>query len=65
MRSLDFSIDLLFLPAGYDIALAYDQIFIPVRQLIAGLLMFETSLFVAAYDSQSYGGGIRTRLHTG
>jgi hypothetical protein len=23
------------------------------------------SLFVASYDSQSYGGGIRTRLHTG
>jgi hypothetical protein len=23
------------------------------------------SLFVAFYDSQSYGGGIRTRLHTG
>jgi hypothetical protein len=23
------------------------------------------SLFVASYDSQGYGGGIRTRLHTG
>jgi hypothetical protein len=23
------------------------------------------SLFVASYDSQSYGGGIQTRLHTG
>jgi hypothetical protein len=26
---------------------------------------FETSLFVASYDSQSYGWGIRPRLHTG
>jgi hypothetical protein len=26
---------------------------------------FETSLFVASCDSQGYGGGIRTRLHTG
>jgi hypothetical protein len=23
------------------------------------------SLFVASYDSQGYGGGIQTRLHTG
>jgi hypothetical protein len=28
-------------------------------------LRFETSLFVASYDSQAYGGGIRSRLHTG
>jgi hypothetical protein len=28
-------------------------------------LRFETSLFVASYDSQLYGGGILTRLHTG
>jgi hypothetical protein len=28
-------------------------------------LSFETSLFVASYDSQGYGGGIRPRLHTG
>jgi hypothetical protein len=27
-------------------------------------LRFETSLFVAFYDSQGYGGGIRPRLHT-
>jgi hypothetical protein len=26
-------------------------------------LRFETSLFVASYDSQGYGGGIRPRLH--
>jgi hypothetical protein len=26
-------------------------------------LRFETSLFVASYDSEGYGGGIRTRLH--
>jgi hypothetical protein len=28
-------------------------------------LRFETSSFVASYDSQGHGGGIRTRLHTG
>jgi hypothetical protein len=28
-------------------------------------LRFENSLFVASYDSQGYGGGIRPRLHTG
>jgi hypothetical protein len=28
-------------------------------------LKFETSLFVASYDSQGYGGGIRHRIHTG
>jgi hypothetical protein len=27
-------------------------------------LSFETSLFVASYDSQGHGGGIRPRLHT-
>jgi hypothetical protein len=28
-------------------------------------LRFETSLFVASYDSQGHGGGIRPSLHTG
>jgi hypothetical protein len=28
-------------------------------------LRFETSLFVASYDSQGHGGGVRRRLHTG
>jgi hypothetical protein len=28
-------------------------------------LRFDTSVFVASYDSQGYGGGIRPRLHTG
>jgi hypothetical protein len=28
-------------------------------------LIFETSLFVASYDSQGHSGGIRPRLHTG
>jgi hypothetical protein len=28
-------------------------------------LRFETSLFVASYDTQGYGGGIRPRLHMG
>jgi hypothetical protein len=28
-------------------------------------LRFETSLFVASYNLQGYGGGIRSRLHTG
>jgi hypothetical protein len=27
--------------------------------------IFETPLFVASYDSQGHGGGIRPRLHTG
>jgi hypothetical protein len=27
-------------------------------------LKFETSLFVASYDSQGHGGGIQPRLHT-
>jgi hypothetical protein len=27
-------------------------------------LRYETSLFVASYDSQGYGGGIQSRLHT-
>jgi hypothetical protein len=30
-----------------------------------GSLGFETSLFVASYDLQGYGGGIRPYLHTG
>jgi hypothetical protein len=29
------------------------------------LSQIETSLFVASYNSQGYGGGIRTHLHTG
>jgi hypothetical protein len=29
------------------------------------LSQIETSLFVASYDSQGHGGGIRPRLHTG
>jgi hypothetical protein len=28
-------------------------------------LRFETSIFVASYDSQDHGGGVRPRLHTG
>jgi hypothetical protein len=28
-------------------------------------LRFETPVFVASYDSQGHGGGIRSRLHTG
>jgi hypothetical protein len=28
-------------------------------------LRFETLLFIASYDTQGYGGGIRSRLHTG
>jgi hypothetical protein len=28
-------------------------------------LRFETSLFIASYDLQGHGGGIRSRLHTG
>jgi hypothetical protein len=37
----------------------------PVRlATIFYCLRFETSFFVASYDSQSYGGSIRTSLHT-
>jgi hypothetical protein len=28
-------------------------------------LRFETFLFIASYDSQGHGGGIRPRLHKG
>jgi hypothetical protein len=28
-------------------------------------LRFETSLFIASYDLQGHGGGIRPRLHMG
>jgi hypothetical protein len=28
-------------------------------------LRFDTSLYIASYDSQGYGGDIRFRLHTG
>jgi hypothetical protein len=34
-------------------------------QTIFYCLTFEASLFVASYDSQGHGGGIRPRLHTG
>jgi hypothetical protein len=41
-------------------------IFISPRNRVAQLyLQALDSLFVASYDSQGYGGGIRTRLHTG
>jgi hypothetical protein len=41
-------------------------IFISPRNRVAQLYLQELgSLFVASYDSQGYGGGIRTRLHTG
>jgi hypothetical protein len=36
-----------------------------VRATIFDCLRFETSHFVASYDSQGHGGGIRPRLHTG
>jgi hypothetical protein len=36
-----------------------------VLVIIFYCLTFETSLFVASYDSQGHGGGIRPRLHTG
>jgi hypothetical protein len=37
----------------------------PVLMTIFYRLRFETSLFIASYDSQGYGGDIRPRLHTG
>jgi hypothetical protein len=35
------------------------------RPYVIYSLRFETTLFVASYDSQSHGGGIRPRLYTG
>jgi hypothetical protein len=41
-------------------------VFISLRKRIARLYpQTLSSLFVASYDSQGYGGGIRLRLHTG
>jgi hypothetical protein len=41
-------------------------VFLSPRNWIAQLyLQALGSIFVASYDSQGYGGGIRTRLHTG
>jgi hypothetical protein len=42
------------------------QVWVPlVLATIFYCLRFGTSLFVASYDSQGHGGGIRPRLHTG
>jgi hypothetical protein len=41
-------------------------VFISPRERVAQLYPQELGfLFVASYDSQDYGGGIRTRLHAG
>jgi hypothetical protein len=37
----------------------------PLRFATFYCLSFATSLYVASYDSQGHGGGIRPRLHTG
>jgi hypothetical protein len=37
-------------------------VFVFLRDRVAQAL---SSIFVASYDSQGYGGGIRTHLHTG
>jgi hypothetical protein len=43
-----------------------DPVFIYPRNRVTQLYSQALgSLFVASYDSQGYGGGIRTRLHTG
>jgi hypothetical protein len=50
------------------LALASAVIIVPSPVGLATIfycLRFETSLFVASYDSQDYGGGIRPRLNTG
>jgi hypothetical protein len=50
------------------LALASAVIFGPSpvgHEIIIYCLRFENSHFVASYDSQGYGGGIRPRLHTG
>jgi hypothetical protein len=41
-------------------------VFISPRNRVAQLLPQALgSLFIASYESQGYGGGVRTRLHTG
>jgi hypothetical protein len=41
-------------------------VFIFLRNRVARLYpQAKASLFVVSYDSQDYGGGIRTSLHTG
>jgi hypothetical protein len=42
-----------------------NPVFISPRNRVAQLYPQAPSLFVASYDSQGYGGGSRTRLHTG
>jgi hypothetical protein len=41
------------------------QLLLALASAIFFCLRYETSLFVASYDSQGYGGDIRPRLHTG
>jgi hypothetical protein len=41
------------------------RIYIPRNRVTQLYIQALGSLFVASYDSQCYGGGIRTRLHTG
>jgi hypothetical protein len=45
--------------------LEYHQVRVPWDSRRYFTVSFETSLFVASYDSQGHGGGIRPRLHTG
>jgi hypothetical protein len=41
------------------------RIYIPQEHVARLYPQAQGSLFVVSYDLQSYGGGIRTRLHTG
>jgi hypothetical protein len=49
----------------YVLLVLASAVFLGSESLGTYCLRFETSLFVASYDSQGHGGGIRSRLHTG
>jgi hypothetical protein len=47
------------------LVLASAHSFYDLRPVRLATVFYDTSLFVASYDSQGYGGGIRPRFHTG
>jgi hypothetical protein len=58
--------DLSFVCAAGPCQRSLSRVQVPLGpEIIFYCLTFETSLFVASYDSQGHGGGIRPRLHTG
>jgi hypothetical protein len=53
------------LTRGRASCLLYNLLALASTQAYFTVSRFETSLFVASYDSQDHSGGIRPRLHTG